>query len=207
MALITDQATLESEVAGWLNRTDISAAITTMVQIADAKLAKDSRIRRLVDADFVITQDDMALPSDLKTLEGLYHDSEGIKGAIEIVNASQIGNLKALHGVSGPPGFAAILDNGGTMRFAPAPDQDYTTKITYWSNLPALSAGANWLMDDHPDIYLYATLKESALYLKDDARLSAWDALLSESIDNLHQMLQDQQFSGTMTRQFIPIGG
>ena len=207
MALITNEATLKSEVAEWLNRSDLTTAIGTFIQVAEAQLRKDSRIRRLVDADLVVTQDDMALPSDLKTLEGLYHDSDLAKGAIEIVNVSQIGDLKVQHGTTGTPAFAAILDNGSTLRFAPAPEQDFTLKISYWSNLPDLSAGANWLIQDHPDIYLYATLLQSAMFLKDDARMGQWAQLLSQSVESLHQTLQDEQFSGTMSRQFTPIGG
>jgi len=60
----------------------------------------------------------------------------------------------------------------------PTPDQSYPYELAYYE-LPSLidSAGqTNWLTANAPDILLYATLLETASYLKDDERVPIWTA-------------------------------
>lgn len=58
----------------------------------------------------------------------------------------------------------------------PTPDQAYPYELAYYE-LPSLidEAGqTNWLTENAPDILLYASLLETASYLKDDDRVPVW---------------------------------
>jgi hypothetical protein len=51
----------------------------------------------------------------------------------------------------------------------------------------ALSADGdtNWLLTNHPDVYLYGSLVHTAPYLKDDARIALWAGLLAQAMGEI----------------------
>lgn len=212
MALITSHATLKTAVAEWLNRSDLSTSgsgIDLMIDNAENRLARDPRVRNLNTASFSVDADDEAAPSGFRSLEALSHDGPTYYGPLEIVAADQLSTLKSKYGATGVPKYAAIINSDGTFtfRFAPVPDATYSLKAVYWRTLTALSAGTNWLVSSHPDIYLYATLLEAAPYLMDDARLPMWAAQLEARLETLHMETWDQQWGGgVLRRHFDPIG-
>jgi hypothetical protein len=58
----------------------------------------------------------------------------------------------------------------------PTPDLAYPYEIAYYQ-VPQLidsTVSTNWLTENAPDILLYATLLETASYLKDDDRVAVW---------------------------------
>jgi len=202
VALITNYGSLQSEVANWLNRTDLSESIKTMIQLAEHSLNEDHRVRSLVvNNSFTVDEDGETLPSDCAYPESLYHDGATYFGEIEIVPAEKLAGLKAVHGTTGVPAYAAIQNNA--LKFAPAPSGSYTLRLSYWRTVPALSDAAptNWLITNHPHVYLYATLAESAPYLKDDERIAVWQQSLDLRLERLHEYLQRRQFSGTISRR------
>ena len=176
--------------------------------MAEQGLNRDIRVRRLVDHGILsVTGDDTVLPSAFSSVESWYHDGPTFRGPIEIVNPDRIGQLKRRHGATGAPAFAAIIE--GIARYAPAPDGTFSTEFVYWEKVPPLTGAAptNWLLDDHADIYIYATLLETAPYLKDDARIAVWQSVYDQGAELLHRATEDEQFSGTLRRQYRPIGG
>jgi hypothetical protein len=82
------------------------------------------------------------------------------------------------------PRFYTIL--GLSMQIVP--DTTSTVTLDYYQKIPSLSdeAPTNWLLTDHPDLYLYATLGELAALGKNAPEAAAWmargDAILNEII-------------------------
>lgn len=62
--------------------------------------------------------------------------------------------------------------------------------LIYRQGLPPLSAetSVNWLLKKAPDLYLYATLLEFAPFLRDDGRLSMWEAKVAQKIDDIQTL-------------------
>lgn len=60
----------------------------------------------------------------------------------------------------------------------PVPDSSYPARLVYTQALPALEddADTNWVLMNHPDIYVGAAMMELALYLENDTRLAFWKA-------------------------------
>ena len=185
MALITDYSSLQDAIADFLNRDDLTSVIPQFIQLAEQKFLRDKRLRKFQNAgDFNITADDLALPSDFMALDSWYLDSDNsARGYLDVVTLTQLSGLKARYGASGVPVAVAILPDK-TARFAPSPDQTYTSKLTYWRTLTPLSDSntINWLLDDSVDVYLYGALVEAAYYLKDDSRLPLFMQLREAAI-------------------------
>jgi hypothetical protein len=78
---------------------------------------------------------------------------------------------------------------------------DGATKLTihYYQNLESLSDAntSNWLLEDAPNIYLYAALLEAEPYIKNDERIGIWSQALTSAIDDLHMNDTDALHSGS----------
>lgn len=198
---INSYATLQSSVADWLwGRSDLVSVIPTFIASAEARLRRDPRIRQLTEnLVFLVSQESTELPADFKSLESLAHDSATLKGELEIVQAGDLPRWKTRYGATGAPQAGAII-NRRSLRVAPVPDTLYQMRLTYWAGIAALSSTdtTNWLLTNHPDIYLYATLVETAPYLRDDNRIPVWGGEYERRAEELHSLNERGQWSGSL---------
>src|SRR3546814_767910 len=70
-------------------------------------------------------------------------------------------------GASGIP--SAYFLEGRVISFAPPPADETQFRVTYFSRIPPLNSEdtSNWLLEEHPDIYLNGALLEAAIYIRD----------------------------------------
>lgn len=203
---------LRTAIGEHLNRTDLSAsdAITAdLIKLAEAKLARDPRLRYLTKATVSISADDYALPSGFRELISLYHDGETYYGPIKICSPDQLAHHKSRFGgvraTGGVPQWAAIVGTANpTLRFAPVMTTSFDFKLIYNSTIRGNelsdSNTSNWLLDLAPDIYLYSALVEAEAYLQEDQRIMVWKGLLEESLRQYHLDQQRREFGGTLSR-------
>ena len=177
MALAT-YSDLQSEVASWLRRGDLSAEIPTFIALAEAQMNRRLRVRPMaarLSASWAAEY--VNLPSDfLAEREVSVSDGGGGRHRLAYL-APEPMDLASRAPSSGRPRFYGLY--GGQLRLHPAPDQAYAAELVYLQATPALSADnpSNWLLAAHPDAYLYGALAQSAPYLKADERLQTWSSL------------------------------
>jgi hypothetical protein len=70
---------------------------------------------------------------------------------------------------------------------APTPDQAYAFEALCYTRLQPLASDnqTNWLTQNAPNAMLFGTLKQTAPFLKDDARLQMWAQLFTEAMTAL----------------------
>ena len=68
------------------------------------------------------------------------------------------------------------IERGDCLQIFPMPSRGTEFFLDYTAFIAPLEATAdtNWVSDYFSDLYLYGVLKEAAVYLKNDARLAAW---------------------------------
>lgn len=193
---------LQDAVADWLLRSDLDSVIPDLIHNAESDLQRDDRIRNFIAQGFTVDSEEESLPSDFRALDSVYHDGDTYFGEINIKSLADLSLVNAREDGTAAPTDAAIIGNS-TIRFAPEPDQEYSMRISYWQTIPHLSDSkqSNWLLDDSPDIYLYASLVESAPYLKDDERLALWRGELERRIERFHRDISTRQYSGSLVKQ------
>jgi hypothetical protein len=99
---------------------------------------------------------------------------------------------------SGIPKFYTIIDS--SLVFFPAPAGSFTMEMLYYAAIPALSdvAPTNWMLTNHPDVYLYGSLKEAEAYIKNDPRIQSWKIQYEEAIAQVMAADQRSRWSGPM---------
>lgn len=189
--MISDYTSLQAEVSNHLNRQDLASAVPTFIQMAEARFQRQMRCREMVMRQYAQTLVGLSTGANAEYLP-LPADFLQLKSAT-IINGSQpyeplayasmdeIDRLNALNVTGGRPTDYNIV--GSALRLGPFPDAQYTIEIVYYAKLPKLSAQQtrNWLLADHPDYYLYASLLAAAPFLKDDDRVPMWGGLVGSA--------------------------
>ena len=182
---------LQAEITDWLNRADLAAKVPTFIRLLEAQVQRTMRVREMVtvlDTTLAGGTNEIALPADYLQMkrirvtssvlpsDPLEYASEGELDRIEADLASNTGAQPTTYGIV-----------GSNIRFTPPADQDYSIELTYYAKITGLSSGnqTNWLLNDHPDIYLYGALMQAAPYLKDDDRVPVWQSVLSQLLEDL----------------------
>jgi len=193
---ITTYAELQSSIADWLLRDDLTSVIPTFISLAEAKFNRRIRDYRMVKrATAQVDTAYFAIPSDWQENIRFQLNTSPIT-TLEYVTPDQAAEEKRLYNSSGRPAFFTMI--GDQFQIVPAPDSTYDAELTYYAKIPVLSASntSNWLLEKAPDIYLYAALMEAAPYLDDDARVQVWGGMLEQSM-NAIQIESDRAKTGS----------
>lgn len=175
-------AGLKTAIADWLNRDDLTATIPDFVTLATSTLNKVLRDRRMITVSTVSSAlRYITLPTDVLEVLQLSLDSTGVP--LEVREVSAIGDLRRTRFLTtGTPRYFAIVGPRGEI--VPTPTGSTTYEISYYAEIPALSADGdtNWLLTDDPDVYLYTALLHAAVYLHDPAMTATIKPLLDQRI-------------------------
>lgn len=190
---------LKTTIADWLNRSDLTAAIPGFVAIAEAKLNRRLRDYRM------ITRMDRVFDSRFETMPPDWLETARVaisaspERVIEQTTPDGLAALRAGNSdTTGAPTHYAMV--GEEIEFWPTPDQAYDGSISYYASITPLDADedANWLLINAPDVYLYASLVESATYLADTNSLAAWAGHLESAIGAMDAASRGAMFGGPL---------
>jgi len=73
------------------------------------------------------------------------------------------------------------------MLIAPTPDAAYPFEMIYYARPRLLDdeSETNWITENWPQLLLYATLREVAPFMKDDARIGTWDGMYQRLLQTI----------------------
>lgn len=169
MATITDYSSLQSAIADYLNREDLSAQIPMFIQFVESDLNTRLRTRDMVvRAQATSSNEFVQLPGDWLEAINL-HIIDG-QQPLEYVTADRADIIKKRQIYTSPHNYS-IMD--GAIEIVPAPSDDIEIEMIYYSQIPSLSDSntTNWLLSKSPDVYLYGALSHAAPFLLDDQRM------------------------------------
>ena len=104
---------------------------------------------------------------------------------------------------------AYVLD-GDAIRFGPVPDATYAVQMSYYKKFPALvsaSGGTNWLLTNKPDVYLYGSLLEAAIYFRFDEDAQLYFGLYRSAVEGLQTQDVADRYSGAVLQQRSGVSG
>lgn len=186
---ITTYSELQTSIAGFLNRDDLTAQIPDFITLAEAKLKRELRTRQMEKRSTTdVSGEYAALPSDFLEIRSAYLNTDPMQ-QLRLMSPNEI-RSRWLGSTTGKPEVFAIV--GSEIMLAPSPDGTYEIELDYYA-FTQLSGDnpTNWLLTSNPDVYLYGSLVEATMYIKNDKRLQAWVALYKYAIESL----QDSDWS------------
>lgn len=152
-----------------LNRADLSSLVPDFLVMAEAHFNRELRCPQMEASStttLVADQSSYALPDDFLAARAVYIDSS--PDLLLVAMAPQ--NLRANYPFStaSTPGAYAI--SGQEIIIAPVPSSADTLTLDYFQKIPALTStdDTNWLLDDHPDLYVWGVRYYAAEHISDE---------------------------------------
>ena len=186
---ITTYAELQTAAANWLDRTDLTARIPEFIELAEANFNRVIRQPDMIakNDSFSIAGRYTTLPTDTLEIVRIVVDLTPVI-VLEYLTPEEISQRRIVMTATGKPYyFTTIGGSTNQLEVLPSPDSTYTSSIVYYTRIAALtdSATTNWLLDSHPDIYLFGTLVEAEPYLKNDERMPILTSKLDKALNDL----------------------
>jgi len=175
---ISTYAELQTALTNWLHRADLAARIPEFIAMGESYLNRKLRVKEMEESATITpstTVRYVALPTGYMELLS-FTDDEG-----EPLNALDAEMLeRAAYGIgSQRPDFYRISSR---IDFEAVADTNYSFTLRYLKRLDLATDLTNSVLTNHPDCYLYASLMQSAPYIKDDARIMTWKAMMDDAV-------------------------
>ena len=193
---ITNFSELKTAIANWLDRSDLTAIIPDFITLTEDRMYRGEplpglgspslggddevdglRLRYMEQAatrDTVSGTERYGLPSDFLEMRNISYvrDSQTIDLVLRVPR--QLDEHYREDHTAYPEAFAI---EGTEIRIRPIPSGTWTLRQLYYKKLDALSDAnsENDILTNYPSIYLFGSLAEAELYLKNDQRASLWD--------------------------------
>lgn len=192
---ITNYSTLQSTIADYLNRADLTSQIPTFIQMAEADMNTRLRTREMiVRAEATSSAEYVQLPADwLEAINLHIVDGKQPLRFVTLDEADRIIKEKIYTQV------AAFSLMNGAIELVPPPGDDVDIEMIYYAKIPTLSAQqtTNWLLTKAPDVYLYGSLLHAQPFLMDDQRMPVFATLYNSRIEALNEESMKSTHSGS----------
>lgn len=203
---LTNYTELQAAIGTWLHRADTATIAPDLIALAEGELRLDPSIYKLNTERFATVADTSeynltsvlpSAPTAIDAIQGASVVTAFEGGPLDVTTVAELNRRQAISGeTSGVPRALAYLTRD-LVRLWPTPDSsDYSIDVAYRQQLPGLSDSVptNWLLTEHPHIYLYASLVQSESFIVNDERLPMWSQRLEVAMQKLLAKREREQF-------------
>lgn len=178
--------------SNWANRTDLAARVGEFITLSEAKFNRRLRVSDMETAlsETAIVSGAIARPAGMVGIKAIWRTNDQkdleAKTLQQIMQAPSTDDRPRFYAWSG----ANLVFNhtGGSVA------------AVYYTKVPALSDSVttNWLLTDHPDLYLWAGLEQAAIYIRDEAGVVFFGGKCDALIEELNGVSVAKQFAGKL---------
>lgn len=170
---ITTYAELQTAVANWIHRSDLTTYIPDFITLGETRIMREVRTKDMETAlSDTISSGVISLPTGYLELKSAYLNTAPTT-ILKRQTVEFIYQKYPTRTVGGRPAY--IAREGSSLIFGPYPDSDYTVQGIYYQNIGPVSSSAHALFTNNPDLYLWAALAETEPFLKNDPRVQLWE--------------------------------
>lgn len=196
---ITNYTELKAAIASWLNRSDLTSVIPDFIALAEPRINADVRIKEMearATASASTATRYLALPTRFAEMRRLQLNTSPIH---ELKFVPHSGMNSYYSSTAGKPLYFTVV--GGEVEFSCKPDTAYTVEMSYWAKVAALSASVadNVVLTNFPNIYLFCSLSEAALYLKHKEDAEWWSGRYMQEVERANAADKQGRWVGPMT--------
>lgn len=188
---ITNYATLKTQVASWLNKTNLTTAIPGFVQIAEANIRRDLEVRtQEIVVSGTLTGETLSFPARFIELRRVRVGDR----LCQYVTPEQYA-AKEFQNTGSPVRWYTVI--GENIYFLDgASGDEYELVYTNWFSSLSADADTNWVLDNAPDVYLWGSCFAGAVYLKDVQAASGYKGLYDAAVIALKNKERAAKWSG-----------
>lgn len=203
---ISTYAELQTALTNWTQRSDLSSRNPEFIALAEAAFNRGFDPERpfrhfsqeasttLSATTTVGIGSGYSLPTDFQELRDVQTTTTPYVRLQYI--APEAGDQLYNTTTTGIPRFFTL--QAGYLRVYPVPSSGYSVQITYYQTIPALtnSNTTNWLLTNHPDVYLFGALLHASVFFNDDVAVQRIAAGWQTAVNSLRSATQRTRFGG-----------
>lgn len=185
---------LRDKIALYLDRDDLEDRIPDFIALLEARINRLIRgVNQETRTTWTTSDETYALPSDFRKLRKIHIEGMPDRPLDEIAPQSA---AYMFDGQAGTP--RAYFIEGRSITFCPPPSTSTTFRVTYFTRIEPLTSDndSNWLLEEHADIYMFGTLLEAAIYIRDQEAIALCSEKLDQSIAELQRMTRTDRYGG-----------
>ena len=179
---------LTTMVLQYLERSDkaVIEAIPTFITLCEFEIAQNIKTlgqMEVVDSVMQVGNPIIPKPARWRKTTSMTLSNNGAKQPILLRKLEYLNNYAQNVTTTSTPLYYADYDYDHWL-VAPTPDQAYPFEALCYTRLQPLSQAnqTNWLTQNAPNAMLFGTLKQTAPFLKNDARLAMWKQMFDEAL-------------------------
>ena len=199
-------AELQTAVANWLDRDDLTDRIPEFIALAEAKMNRNLRISLMENVSTAIIMAggtrDYSLPTGFTGMKEFHLTTSPIT-PLSYITPEMMNRMWAGSNAGRPQAFTLFSDAGTRkIKIGPSPDSAYTTSMLYLKKIDSLSVSnpTETMLTENPDVYLYGALLEAEPFLMNDARVQLWAGMLQQVAKDLQDRDIFDRHSGSALR-------
>ncbi len=169
---------------------DVVAQMDTFIMLAQRRLAKDAKtlgVETYFDSQTVPNNPLLQKQANWRnTLSFTIKTEQNVQKPLLLRSYEYC----VLYNESGSQGLPLYYADFGFDQWilSPIPDQIYRTRAAFYQLPPLIDQNTpqNWFTQNAPECLIYATLYETASYLKDDQRMPTWFQMYTQAVESLN---------------------
>lgn len=182
-------AELQTAAANWPVRSDTTYTnrVTEFITLAESRINRDLGTIRMAWTDVTLTGSTssrtITLPTGFVEAGSMFLTTYSVQTRL----TPYVTGSRALRTQNGIPTEWAV--NGANVEFDCPCDQAHTFLFRYrarWQ-LVAVTATTNWLLTNHPDVYLAATLVEGYKFMRSNEEAVSWEVRYKAAVDEVNE--------------------
>ncbi len=181
---------LQSAVASWLHRDDLTAEIPDFIRLAEADMQVRARLSQWdTETTVSLTSGSGPLPADVTQIISVQYGSQS--NTISHASGEMFDNLAAANG-SGEPEFFTV--RGTSLVVTPSATGNALVKYTARFTPLSSSATTNSLLALFPDAYLNGSLMHASSWLHDAEAVTKYAAFFEAAIKRIRTYMNDYKY-------------
>ena len=175
---ITTYSELSTALANWLHRSDLTSRIPEFIAMGEGYLNRKLRVKEMEESATITPSQAVRYVSLPTGYMELISFTDDYGDQLEPANPELLEKLA--YGIdSSRPRYYRISSR---IDFESVADTAYSFTMRYFKRLDLETDLTNAALTNHPDTYLYASLMQSAPFIKDDQRILTWKGLMDDAI-------------------------
>ncbi len=197
-----DFSTLQSKVADWLNRTDLTTQIPDFINIALHELERGPLNWKYMEVrqQTVTSSAFITMPTSFKDVKWLKVSTDSGYKALKRDSTNQLlAEYPYLTDNTGEPEKFGVMGNQTELLIRPTPDASYTFDGVFYIYSADLSGNSdtNWWLTNRWEVLLYGALLSASGFLGDDGRIPIWQGMYDKAIHSVQNAEAQENLGGS----------
>jgi len=190
---IDTYTSLKAAIERWTHRSDLDSYLDDFIDITESRLNRELQVsQQETRVTLSASSEYISFPTDSISIRAIQLNSSPVR---ELQYITPI-EMDRLDDNSTDLNYYTI--EGNQIRLQSVSSD--SIEVIYYAKISALSDTntSNWVLETHPEAYLYGAVSEAFKYSQDDEQASKYVAMFNEVISRIKVLDSDRKFTQSM---------